>query len=120
MTPILWWNYPVWAATAVMAGLVVATYVSVRPVGSSVGGTTGGGLLAFFAVGCPICNKLVVALIGVSGALSFFAPIQPYLAVAGLALLLLSLALRLRALERCELTSPIPEPVLGMPQGRNR
>ena len=83
MTPILWWNYPVWAATAVLAGLVVATYVRVRPVGSSVGATAGGGLLSFFAVGCPICNKLVVALIGVSGALSFIAPIQPDLRLSG-------------------------------------
>ena len=83
MTPILWWNYPVWAATAVLAGLVVATYVRVRPVGGSVGATAGGGLLSFFAVGCPICNKLVVALIGVSGALSFIAPIQPYLRLSG-------------------------------------
>ena len=93
MTPILSWNYPVRAATAVLAGLVVATYVRVRPVGSSVGATAGGGLLSFFAVGCPICNKLVVALIGVSGALSFVAPIQPYLALVGLALLMLSLVL---------------------------
>ena len=120
MTPILWWNYPVWVATAVLAGLVFATYVEARPEGSSVGATASGGLLAFFAVGCPICNKLVVALIGVSGALSFFAPIQPYLALVGLALLTLSLILRLRALERCGLTSTIPEPLRVMPQGRSR
>ena len=102
MTPILWWNYPVWAATAVLAGLAFATYVRARPAGSSVGATASGGLLSFFAVGCPICNKLVVALIGVSGALSFFAPIQPYLALAGLALLVLSLVLRLRFLTTCD------------------
>ena len=30
MTPVLWWNYGVWAATAVLGGLVVATYIG-RP-----------------------------------------------------------------------------------------
>ena len=118
MTPILWWNYPVWAATAVLAGLVFATYVRARPASSSVGATAGGGLMSFFAVGCPICNKLVVGLIGVSGALSFFAPVQPYLAVGGLALLVLSLILRLRALESCEL-KPV-ESLRAVPRGRSR
>ena len=108
MTPILWWNYPVWAATAVLAGLVFATYVRVRPAGSSVGATAGGGLMSFFAVGCPICNKLGVGLIGVSGALSLFAPVQPYLAAGGLALLVLSLVLRLRVLESCEIEAGPP------------
>lgn len=103
MTPILWWNYPVWAATAVLTGLVFATYVRVQPHGRSVGATAGGGLLSFFAVGCPICNKLVVALIGTGGALSFFAPLQPYLGIAGLVLLSASLLLRLRALRSCEI-----------------
>ncbi len=28
MTPVLWWNYPVWIATAVLSGLILATYVS--------------------------------------------------------------------------------------------
>ncbi|CAN5252738.1 hypothetical protein BH09ACT13_BH09ACT13_03580 [soil metagenome] len=112
MTPVLWWNYPVWAATAVLAGLVVATYVRRVPAGRSAGGVLGGGLLSFLAVGCPICNKLVVALIGVSGALTFFAPVQPYLAVGGLVLLALTLALRLRAVARCQL-QPAPAPGLA-------
>jgi hypothetical protein len=120
MTPILWWNYPVWAATAVLAGLVFATYLSVRPAGSSVGATASGGLLSFFAIGCPICNKLVVALIGVSGALSVFAPVQPYLALGGLALLVLSLTMRLRDLESCELKPADPESPLAFPQGWSR
>jgi hypothetical protein len=38
-------------------------------------------------VGCPICNKIVVALLGVSGALGVWAPVQPILAVLSLALL---------------------------------
>ena len=51
---------------------------------------------AFLAIGCPICNKVVVALLGVSGALSVFAPIQPIIGAASIALLAGSLAWRLR------------------------
>ena len=104
MTPIPWWTYPVWAATAVLAGLVAASYVQRRPPGAPTSGRAfAGGLLSFLAVGCPICNKLVVALLGVSGALTFFAPLQPVLAVVGLALLALTVTLRLRAVARCGL-----------------
>ncbi len=120
MTPILWWDYPVWAMTAVLAGVVFATYVRLRPAGPSVGATAGGGLMSFFAVGCPICNKLVVGLVGVSGALAFFAPLQPYLALGGLALLVLSLVLRLRALASCELEPVVPESLPVPGRGRMR
>lgn len=120
MTPILWWNYPVWAATAVLTGLVFATYVRVQPGGRSVGVTAGGGLLSFFAVGCPICNKLVVALIGVGGALSFFRPVQPYMALAGLALIAASLTVRLRGLESCEVKSATPEPSFMIRRSRSQ
>ncbi len=39
---------------------------------------------AVFAIGCPVCNKLVVLALGFSGALAYFEPIQPALALAGL------------------------------------
>lgn len=108
MTPILGWDYGVLALSAVLTGLVLATFVRRVPVGASGGGLLGGGFLSFLAVGCPICNKLVVALIGVSGALTFFAPVQPYLALAGLVLLAVTLVLRLRAMARCRL-QPVAE-----------
>lgn len=46
-----------------------------------------GGLLSYFAIGCPVCNKLVVLALGSSGAISWFAPLQPLLAVASVGLL---------------------------------
>jgi hypothetical protein len=99
MTPVVWWNYPIWALTAVLAGLVAATYVRSRdaaPARAQAGGGFVGGLASFFAVGCPICNKLVVAMLGVGGALSYFAPIQPVLGMLGIALLAGTLVVRLR------------------------
>lgn len=110
MTPILWWNYPVWAVTALLAGLVLATYVRRAPSGPVAGASVGGGVMSFLAVGCPICNKVVIWLIGVSGAFSLFAPLQPVLAVSGLALLSVSLVVRLRQLARCPVSTLKSDP----------
>ncbi|GAA1071513.1 hypothetical protein [Nocardiopsis composta] len=101
-----WWSYPVWALAAVLSGLLLATYVrtgpaprdDTRPDRRGLGGT----LLTWFAIGCPVCNKLVLLAVGASGALNWFAPLQPLLALAGLALLALALRARLRTAASCE------------------
>jgi hypothetical protein len=64
----------------------------------------GSGILGLLAAGCPVCNKLVVALLGVSGALSYFEPIQPFLGAAGLLIAAVALFIRLRgARQACRL-----------------
>lgn len=110
MTPVLWWNYPVWALSALLTGLLAATYVRepAIPVPATEGGKTLiGNILSVFAVGCPICNKLVVMAVGVSGALNWFAPIQPVLAVASLAILAYAVRARRRSARACRVSSPI-------------
>ncbi|KDQ70505.1 hypothetical protein ACFYPK_18265 [Streptomyces halstedii] len=86
--PVQWWNYPALALTALLSGLVLATYLRPGPPAAS-GGRLGslGGVLSFFAVGCPVCNKIVLLLLGTGGALTYWAPLQPLLALASLALL---------------------------------
>jgi hypothetical protein len=107
--PVTWWSLPVLAVTAVLGGLLAATYVRDpmvevdRP--DRVGGL--GGLLGFFAVGCPVCNKLVVVALGTTGAVELFAPVQPLLAVASIVLLAVALRRRLRG----ELACPVPTAV---------
>jgi hypothetical protein len=104
MTPVTWWDYPVWAASALLVGLTAATYVrsgGQRPAVERSGRTIGAALLSSFAVGCPICNKLIVALIGVSGALSYWAPLQPVLGVLSIVLLATGLAVRLQGDAAC-------------------
>lgn len=106
MTPVLWWNYPVWALSSILSGALAATYVRdvSAPLPPTEGGKTlTGTVLSLFAVGCPICNKLVVLALGVSGALTWFAPIQPLLAVASLGLLVYALRARRRAAVACRL-----------------
>ena len=108
MTPVLWWNYPVWALSALLTGGLAATYVrdpSVPAPATEGGKTFTGAILAVFAVGCPICNKLVVLALGVSGALTWFGPIQPLLALASLGLLTYALWARRRSAVACRLRS---------------
>ena len=86
MTPVRWWEYPVLALTAVLTGLWFAITRAGADERGRVGvlGTT---FLSTLAVGCPVCNKIVIGLLGMSGALGVWAPIQPVLAVASLVLL---------------------------------
>jgi len=42
---------------------------------------------SFFSVGCPVCNKLVVLLLGIGGAMTFFNPLLPFLGMASIVLL---------------------------------
>lgn len=60
-----------------------------------------GGVLAWFAVGCPVCNKIALLALGYSGALTWFAPVQPYLAAAAMLLTAGALVFRLRGQVFC-------------------
>lgn len=100
---VTWWSYPSLIATSIFGGLLLATYVTEQqPVTRERKGITGG-LLGFFAIGCPVCNKLVVVAIGTSGALDWFAPTQPLLAVLSVAFLAFALRQRLKGIAACEL-----------------
>lgn len=106
---VTWWSYPVVILSGVLGGLLIATYVRPTQPSSeeldrpSKAGLAGS-LLSFFAVGCPVCNKLVLLALGASGALSVFAPIQPILAIASLGLLGYALRARLRGEIACRVT----------------
>jgi hypothetical protein len=100
------WSTPVLIVSSVLVGLIMATYVNPLEDGEMTidrhGKISGvGGLLSFFAIGCPVCNKIVLLALGTSGALNFFAPLQPILAIAGVAFLAYALAQRLRNERSC-------------------
>jgi hypothetical protein len=85
MLPTEWWNYAVLLAAAPLVGVAFA--LSRRAACQVGGGTILGGIAAYLAVGCAICNKAVVLLIGTSGALAWFAPVQPILGLAAIGVL---------------------------------
>ena len=106
--PVTWWSIPALAVASILAGLLLATYVrdsAASPERLDRPGRIGGvgGLLTFFAVGCPVCNKLVVVAIGTTGAMELFAPLQQVLAIASVVLLALALRGRLRGALSCPL-----------------
>ena len=105
---VTWWSYPVVVLTGILGGLLIATYVRAgeapNPDGridreSKLG--VAGAAITFFAVGCPVCNKLVLLALGASGAISWFAPIQPFLAIASVVLMAVALLVRLRNQVSC-------------------
>ncbi len=111
---VTWWSYPSLIITAFLGGLLIATYVrepdsAIRDVADELDrpARTGGigGMLSFFAVGCPTCNKLVVVALGSTGALDWFAPMQPILAGLSIALLGWALRSRLRSVTSCPIAA---------------
>lgn len=88
-------------ALSVVTGALVATYTLADDSGTAVPRAgIGSGIVGWFAVGCPVCNKLVVALLGVSGATSTFAPLQPLLGAVAVLLATSALVVRLRVIRR--------------------
>ncbi|WP_342744907.1 hypothetical protein [Dietzia natronolimnaea] len=104
--PVRWWEYPVLAATV----LLTAAWFGIRSAReagtpSRLGGdrperpalVTAGVATAWFAVACPVCNKIVLLMLGTSGALGVWAPLQPWLAALSLVLLAGAVLYRWRA-----------------------
>lgn len=88
MTPIYWYDYIFLVLTSILIGVYAGFWYYKRKTTSkciyaAAGGTVGG----LFSFGCPICNKLLVLLLGVTGVMTYFEPIQPILGVASISLL---------------------------------
>ena len=113
--PVTDWSLNVLIATAILSGMLFATYVRNEPKSaflleeqdtpSKLGSV--GAFISLFAVGCPTCNKLVLIAVGSSGAVKWFAPAQPYLATVSLALLFWSHRTRVLRESSCRLPARI-------------
>jgi hypothetical protein len=114
---VTWWSYPIVVLTGILGGLLLATYVKepwqtdpassgevVEEAKASKFGLAGA-FVAYFAVGCPVCNKLVLIALGTSGAMTWFAPVQPFLAVASVILMAVALRIRLKNQVSCSVAS---------------
>lgn len=112
----VWWNYPAWVLTSIGTGMLTATYVI--PTATETRNKAeetplerrtarmgiAGGLLTWFAVGCPVCNKIALLALGYSGAITWFAPFQPVLAIAAMLLTGFALVWRLKGQIACPVT----------------
>ncbi len=114
--PTVWWDYPVWILTSMLAGMLAATYVRPRANSAALtlstrdnrAGRTGiiGAVLGWFAVGCPVCNKLALLALGYSGALHGFGAAQPFLAAIAIIVTAIALVVRLRGQLSCPVQNP--------------
>jgi len=101
-------DYVILAVTASLIGLVLAIRPEMASDRDEVDQTrtVWGGFVSFLAVGCPVCNQAVVALVGTSGALSWWSPVQPVVGLTAIALLVHTLH---RRLDTYRLTAcPVP------------
>ncbi len=115
MTPTDPRDYLIWGISSALMGALFALsslypVASVREtlhhIGSGDLRAITGSIFSLLSVGCPVCNKIVVLALGVTGALTIFDPLRPFLGGAVLLTLGLTLFLRLRALQQgCSLPS---------------
>lgn len=99
-------DYVIWIVSTLLLGPLLALMTlypmpsqKAAPGKRSIAGTGrafGGALLSFFSVGCPVCNKVVVLLLGLGGAMTIFNPLRPFLGLASIVLLGVTLFLRVR------------------------
>jgi hypothetical protein len=109
-------DYTFLAATSGLAGAYISLSLykrrdSGKATGSAFAGTVGG----IFAFGCPICNAVLVSLIGTSTILAVYVPLTPFIGLASVGLLATALYLKARdrGCDTCEQPGPGREDLAG-------
>lgn len=116
---VTWWSYPTLAVVAALSGLLLATYVrpggavEVEPQDRPARRGLLSGVVSLLAVGCPVCNKLVLLALGSSGAMTWFAPAQPLLAAVSIGGLLWALRTRWRGQAACAVPIGEQQPLVS-------
>jgi hypothetical protein len=88
MTPISGFEYALLPVSAGLVGAFMLYRERARAAGAACDLSAGaGGLAAFLGITCPVCNKVVVLVLGASGALQVLEPLRPVLGLAGVGLL---------------------------------
>ena len=98
MTPVRLQDYAFLGASSLLIGVIFSTFALRKGTVNCQNRAFGGGLLSTLAIGCPICNHVVVTLIGISGALIYWAPLQPVIGATAVVVLIWTLHKRLQAI----------------------
>ena len=114
--PPTWWSWPSLLVTTVLVAALTASYIKPRDAvaaelaaeAAAAGDEEApskkgmvGAALTYFAVGCPVCNKLVLLALGYNGALTWFEPFQPLLQVVAVGVMGWALWQRWTYLDAC-------------------
>ncbi|MEK6868502.1 MAG: hypothetical protein AABX98_06790 [Nanoarchaeota archaeon] len=89
MTPPTKYEWFVLITTVILGGIYIGLYYYKKQQQNTKAAcaATSGSFLGFLAYGCAFCNKILIFLLGISGIMIYFLPIQPYLGVASIGLL---------------------------------
>lgn len=108
MTPIVWVDYILWPLSAILIGGFMTLRHAMRQCGAACTTTAGaGGLAAFLGFSCPVCNKVLLLLLGTGGVLTFIEPYRTWIGLGGVALLMTAFAVMARAYGRTHGTIPV-------------
>ncbi|HUG79857.1 MAG TPA: hypothetical protein VML57_20425 [Burkholderiales bacterium] len=91
MTPVGGFEIALLLLQSLLAGIYVGLPHS--PCGKHTAGA--GAIIGFLGIACPVCNKVLVLLIGSALLLEYFEPVRLYVALGGAALLALAVWLKL-------------------------
>lgn len=89
MTPPTIYEWFVLITTAILGGTYIGLYYYKKQQQNTKAAcaVTGGSFLGFLTYGCAFCNKILIFILGISGIMTYFLPIQPYLGGVGIILL---------------------------------
>lgn len=90
MTPTSGFEITLLLLQSVLAGVYVG--LPQRRCGGRTAGV--GAVLGFLGIACPVCNKVLVFLVGGTLLLEYFEPVRLYVALGGVALLALAIWLK--------------------------
>ncbi len=96
MVPAGPWEISLLAAQSILLG----AFFALRPMTCSAWSGTSGGILGFFGIACPVCNKVLMLLFGGDLLLTYFEPYRMYLAGFGVVVTALAVFWVLRVRRR--------------------
>ncbi len=102
-------DYVIWLISSALIGLTFAIRLPNRLREAEEKNdirATWGGFASFLAVGCPVCNQFVVAALGTSGALTWWAPVQPIFGALAIGFVLWALRTRLHTYQLVACPAP--------------
>ncbi len=94
MTPIIWPDYLFLFTTSLLLSINLIVFLEKKT--KKEGTIFSGGLLGFLAFACPICNMLLVSLLGATFILAYIEPLRPFLGIASIVILLAILYTQLK------------------------
>ncbi len=94
MTPSTPLDYFFLLTTSFLGGLYFAIPASACPHDAK---AAGGGILGLLAFACPVCDKLLVLLLGTTFLMAYFDPLRPILGAISILVLLIAINGKLQA-----------------------